>query len=219
MIEPLPSVVLIHGLAANSIAMLPLRVRLSRMGFDAMTWSYPSMRSPIIKHADRFRRFLDGLDQAGKPYHIVAHSMGSIVTRAAIRDSAGLGLRRVVLLAPPNLGLAAARRAPYWIKRFCRPMDDLADVPESFVNTLPQVLPVDVGVIAARGDILIPIEKTHVSGQRDHTVVAGSHNSLLLSSHVASLVRRFLNSGEFDEQQATSLSTRTFLPGKTRRAA
>jgi pimeloyl-ACP methyl ester carboxylesterase len=192
-------VVLLHGFSAGGVAMQPLRHRLARAGFEASCWSYPSMFRSINHHALNLRRYLRELDAAGEGFHIVAHSMGSIVTRAALAGQNLSHVQRLVFLAPPNAGLPIARFAPRIVKRLCAPVSELADHPVSFVNSLSQTLPHQAGVIAARFDLMIPIRNTHFAGQKDHVVVNASHNSILVSAQAARLVQRFLCEGNFRE--------------------
>ncbi len=207
MSESRETIVLLHGFAASSLALMLLRRRLAGRGFNAICWSYPSLRPSIRQHAQRLREYLGQLGESGQRYHIVAHSMGSIVTRAALLDSLPSGLGRIVFLAPPNAGLPAARRAPGIAKRFFAPLEELADTPTSFVNSLPQRMDVDVGIIAARFDVLIPIINTHLPGERAHTTLNATHNSLLLTSGAASLIHRFLVQGDFavSDSEATAV--------------
>ena len=99
-------VVVIHGYASHWLIMEPLRYRLTRRGFDAVSWSYRSLWTDTQPHADRLRDHLAELDQSGVSYHIVAHSMGSIVTRAALLESKATGLGRIVFITPPDHRLA-----------------------------------------------------------------------------------------------------------------
>lgn len=201
-------VILLHGFAANSLAMMPLRSMLSRRGLEPSIWRYPSLRVSVAENADRLRAHLDDLDADAIPYHIVAHSMGAIVTRAAHADgnarsgNARSGnarwLQRIVFLAPPHSGLPAARLASPIAQRFLPPMLDLSDAPTSYVNTLPTTINHDVGAIAARWDVLVPRRSTHLDCQREHRTLHASHNSLLVSRRVATLVANFLHRGSFD---------------------
>jgi triacylglycerol lipase len=196
------TVILLHGFAAHSMVMQPLKYRLSRLGFRCVIWSYPTLVQSIVTHADALRRYLDSFDQRGVSYSIVAHSMGAIVTRVAIATAPNIGLQRLVFLAPPNAGLPLGRWAPRFVKRISQPLDELSDVRSSFVNSLSDVASYDVGVIAAKYDVLIPMASTHVSGERAHIAIAGTHNSLLFSRRAAKLVAQFLRNGRFESTNA-----------------
>ena len=193
-------VIVIHGYASTALNMEPLRYRLSGHGFDAVCWSYPSLFGATKSHADRFRRYLDDLDDAEVRYHIVAHSMGSVVTRAALLGATPEGLGRVVFVTPPILGSPIARLAPRVIKWISRAVNDMSNDPESFVNSLPPLKHVDVGIIAARYDVLVPQWSSRMSTQCDYVVLPTSHNSLLYLSQTADLAASFLRTGRFETE-------------------
>jgi pimeloyl-ACP methyl ester carboxylesterase len=190
-------VIVIHGYASHALNMEPLRYRLSRHGFDAVCWSYPSLFGATKAHAVRLRRYLDELDDSEVRYHILAHSMGSVVTRAALLGATPQGLGRVVFVTPPISGSPIARLAPKVIKWLSRPVKDMSNDPESFVNSLPPLKHVDVGIIAARFDVLVPQWSSRMSTQCDYVVLPTSHNSLLYLSQTADLAAAFLRTGRF----------------------
>jgi hypothetical protein len=131
--------------------------------------------------------------------HIVAHSMGAIVARTALSTGHPLtNLGRVVLLAPPNRGTPVARYAAKVVGHVCQGIADLSDHSDSFVSRLPSPNSVDVGIIAARFDVLVPVANTHLDGECQHVVLNATHNSLLVSRAAANCVRAFLATGRFE---------------------
>ena len=194
-------VILLHGFAASSVVMLPLKWRLSRAGYQTRIWPYSTLRQPIANHATRLNKYLLALKEAGRSYHIVAHSMGSIVTRAALLDGEHEGLQHVVFLAPPNRGLPIARWGARYFKGWSPPLEEIADVPNSYVNLLPRTLRFPVGVIAAIQDRLIPIANTRLDGNESYIPLNATHNSLLISGSVAKQVESFLRTGRFIDQE------------------
>ncbi len=163
-------------------------------------WTYFSVAGSVESHAKRFADFLLNLNHDG-PIHIVAHSMGSIVTRAAIQFQEIAKLKRIVLLAPPNSGSPVAQLMSYGLGWACRPLRDLSSSPNSFVNHLTIELPCETGVIAARFDIQVPVRSTLMPGLADHATIFGTHNSLLFSAKASRMVTRFLESGQFTDSQ------------------
>lgn len=193
---------LLHGYALGRWAMWPLSWWLKWRGFDTVVWSYWSLSLPIAVHGDRFAQYLKKLEDAGLSYSIVAHSMGSIITRVALMQGSFSGLRRVVFLAPPNHGLPIARLAPWILKRFSPPLRELSDASDSYVNSLPQASckstnGTDIGVIAAKYDLIIPIASTRLDGSETYTALPATHNSLLISITAAKCVDSFLAYGKF----------------------
>jgi pimeloyl-ACP methyl ester carboxylesterase len=193
------AVIFIHGLAAprSSMALLAYRVRIA--GYRVSSFGYPSIWRHIEIFSDRFAEHIqsivdqDDLDEV----NIVAHSLGSIVTRHALREHAFTKLHRVVFLAPPNQGSPVARRFAPWLGRICPPLHQLSDHSESFVNQLEDPQGVSVGIIAAKWDHLVPIENTKLANQADHIVMKGMHTGLLFRRSVAEQVLHFLADGKF----------------------
>jgi len=205
---PLPSkkhretVVLLHGYALGRWAMWPLSWWLKWRGYETAIWSYWSLSLPIAVHGARFAQYLKKLENAGLSYSIVAHSMGSIITRVALMQGGFSGLRRVVFLAPPNHGLPIARLAPWILKRLSPPLLELSDASDSYVNLLPKVPckstnNADIGIIAATYDLIIPIASTRLDGSETYTALSATHNSLLTSITAAKCVESFLTNGRF----------------------
>jgi hypothetical protein len=123
--------------------------------------------------------------------------MGAIVVRAALSEGAVTNLGRIVLLAPPNRGTPVARLAAPLFGRICRGIADLSDRADSTACRLPAECSKDVGILAARFDLLVPVSHTHLAGESDHRVLNASHNSLLLSPAPARLAANFLKTGQF----------------------
>ncbi len=196
------TVVLLHGYATSRWAMWPLSWWLKRRGYNTVIWSYWSLSLPIAVHGARFAQYLNKLEDAGLNYSVVAHSMGSIITRVALTQGSFCGLRRVVFLAPPNHGLPIARLAPWILKRLSPPLRELSDASDSYVNSLPQesrksTNDLAIGVIAAKHDLIIPIDSTRLDGSETYTALPATHNSLLISITAAQSVESFLVSGRF----------------------
>ncbi len=66
------------------------------------------------------------------------------------------------------------------------------------MNQLARTSDIEIGIIAARFDGLVPIKNTHLPNEKDHVVVNATHNSLLLSKSVSDLIARFLKHGAFE---------------------
>jgi len=190
-------VVVVHGIGGKRLWMALLCWRLRSRGFRAVNWGYPSLLGDIEKHAARLRDYLtDDLTHETR-VHIVAHSMGSIVVRAALAKGTISNLGRVVLFAPPNHGTPVARYTGLILGRFCKAFTDLSDHPDSYVNKLPTFHSLDVTAVAARFDVLVPEASTHLSDEREHVVLGTTHNGLLLSRRAADLAGNFLETGRF----------------------
>jgi hypothetical protein len=109
-------------------------------------------------------------------------------------------IKRIVFLAPPSRGSHAATIAgkTFGIGRLCPPLIELSTAPGSFVNSIEDTPDYEIGVIAAKYDLLVSVERTHLTFERDHVVLNATHNSLLFSKQVSHQVCRFFETGCFD---------------------
>lgn len=192
-------VVLLHGLGARAILLSPLKRRLAQGGYRVLDWSYPSTQQTIEEHGDRLRKLLIDLDADSSvgQIHIVAHSMGCIVTRCALLHSRPARLGRLVLMAPPNQGSRVASWFGPLVRPYCRTIDQLADRPGSFVCGLPAPEGMEIGVIAARLDLLVPLASTYLPCQRDHIVLPTLHTLMVFQRRAAQEALHFLRHGRF----------------------
>jgi pimeloyl-ACP methyl ester carboxylesterase len=205
-------VALVHGYLANRFVMAPLGARLKRRGFAPNAWGYWNPACSVLVHAERFARRLEALDAdpAFDVLHLVTHSMGGIVARAALDLYRPRKLGRVVMLAPPNHGSFVATRAAGTFGRFLKPVIELSTAVDSLVNTLPMPPDLDLGVIAAEHDALVAEASTRPDAPHDFVALPTWHTGLLFSRETADLVAGFLATGRFSEtatpRHATVLS-------------
>ena len=192
------TVVIVHGLASSRLDMYLIAERLRGSGYDVVNWGYPSTRKTIEHHGDALRARLELAVEAGRErLHVVAHSMGCIVSRCALQDSVPANFGRLVMLAPPNQGSFAARKLAPWLGWYSRTLAQLSDAEDSFVNQLPPPSGVEFGVMAAERDRVIERSKTLLRGLRDFTIVNTGHGVMPWNRRVAELSHRFLVSGRF----------------------
>ena len=128
-------------------AYLKMKLRLRLAGFDVDFHPYDWRQSIDSLGKELAERFED--DRA-KKIHVVAHSMGGLVTRSAVAQGAGKKLGRFVMLGTPNRGSFApvqALRGTYGIVTTLSKLD-LANSPidwaEDVLRTFPglyQMLP------------------------------------------------------------------------------
>ncbi len=193
------SIALIHGLGGNRWIMSRLARFFRCHGYLVKNWGYPSLRGSISSHAEPFRRAL--IEQASDPatdtLHIVAHSMGCIVARHALMHWMPDQMGRCVMLGPPNRGSPVARYAARWLGRQMPVLQELSDAPDSFVNQLEDPGALDIGVIAAGSDRVVPIPNTHLSCERAHLILPGHHAMLVLRRETAEQALAFLRTGRF----------------------
>ncbi len=198
-------VVLVHGLGAPKFAMSAVNWKLDKAGYRTMNWGYSSTRHRIESHAEFLSETLHAIseDRSVTSLHLVTHSMGGILARAALLKNTFAKLDRIVMLAPPNRGSHAARIAAPVFSWLWKPLRQLSDAPESYVNQLPSFLShktTELGIIEAQRDAVVTAESVRLSGQVDHAVVNSRHGTLPWHPKTLRLVSGFLASGRFDEQ-------------------
>ncbi len=199
-------IVLIHGLGGHRWLMKPLQIGLEQHGFAVHKWGYRSFRQDIEFHGNRFRDFLQLtlVDPKWASVHIVAHSMGAIVTRYAFeadnRTNRSLtGIGKIVLLCPPNQGSAMARRLGPWCRWIVKTPGQLADGQSGIANNLSNDLAsrFDVGVLAAKYDTVVERKSTQLPGISDYKVVPSWHTGVLFRQETALDVSHFIRHCRF----------------------
>jgi pimeloyl-ACP methyl ester carboxylesterase len=150
-------------------------------------------------------------------FHLVTHSMGSILARAALANNEFSSLDRVVMLGPPHRGSRVATHLARMLGWLCRPLAQLSDGQNSFVNNLAEPTGYEIGIIAAERDRVVRVENTRLTNQVDHIVVKSGHTSMLFQPEVVDLIESFLRQGRFLRQnsrkmvKASSLATTSDL--------
>ena len=197
--HPRECVSMVHGFLANKFLLAVLGRRLRASGFLTTAWGYWNMQCSLLVHADRYVRELKRLD--GDPrigtIHLVAHSMGCIIGRAALDRYRPRKMGRFVMLAPPNRGSFVATATARTFGRILRPVIELTTADDSLVNSLPTPQDIDIGVIAAKHDALVAEDSTHPHAPHAHVTLATWHTGLLFSRETADLTAAFLATGEF----------------------
>ncbi|MGB5634389.1 MAG: alpha/beta hydrolase, partial [Waterburya sp.] len=94
-------ILLIHGLSRTPLSLLGLEQSLQQTGLATEHFSYFAVTESFDRIVKRLRVRLQALASQGD-YGIVAHSLGGLLTRAAL----GLGLiklpQHIVMLGTPN---------------------------------------------------------------------------------------------------------------------
>jgi len=197
--HPRECVSLVHGYLANKYLLTVLGRRLQDRGYLTSAWGYWNMQCSLLVHADRFARELELLDREPRidTIHLVTHSMGCIIGRAALDRYRPRKIGRFVMLAPPNRGSFVAIATAKTFGRFLKPVAELSTDSGSLVNSLPTPQGIDIGVIAAKHDALVTEESTRPDAPHAHVTLPTWHTGLLFSRETADLVAGFLARGEF----------------------
>lgn len=196
-----PHIVFIHGIAAPRFVFLYLKWFLSRNGFSSQIFGYRSVFKTIPIHADKFIETLKRLDKDPTigEFHIVAHSMGGIVTRQALLEFRPRKLRRFLMLATPNEGSAAARKMSASIFRFSKTLKQISDEEGSYVRELGFPDGVEVGAIHANVDRVVTQQSSRPTPEAPFLEIASGHNDLLIRPATAKAAMQFLQNGNFGD--------------------
>lgn len=206
------AVILVHGLWVHGMVMVPLRRRIARCGYQALCYSYPSMRLTLTENAARLARYCRGI--AAARVHFVGHSLGGLVVLRMIECAPDPRTGRIVLAGTPYGGSFAARRLSHL------PGGDAAlgrSLPEWLGRDQPQppaqheigVIAGDFGLGLGRlvapdmrepSDGVVSVAETRLPHMRDHIVLNVNHTGMLLSRKVARQACEFIRSGHFEHR-------------------
>jgi pimeloyl-ACP methyl ester carboxylesterase len=200
------TVVLVHGLWVHGIAMELMRRRISRHGYRALAYSYPST---LAENVERLVRFCRGI--AAPRLHFVGHSLGGLIVLRLLEREHRLAPGRIVLIGAPYAGSLAARglvRLPGGRAALGRSMTEWLESPRTVpdssreIGVIAGTRPVGLGRIVAPdlpapSDGAVSVAETRLPGMRDHIVLDVSHSGMLVSSAVVRQVCTFLRDGRF----------------------
>ena len=216
---PLPTVVLLHGLARRSGSMSKLGAVLSGAGFRVCNLHYPSTRHPIEvlarEHLLPVIRACRTNPAGGEdgPVHAVTHSMGGILLRELAARDPSIRFERVVMLGPPNHGSEIVDRLGQtslfrWING---PAGTQLGTGSGSVPKRLGPAPFEVGIIAgdrpvfepfrwlvsAPSDGKVSVASTRLFGMRDHIVLPVNHMGMMRDPMVIAQTLHFLREGRF----------------------
>ena len=207
---PKETVVLLHGFGGNRLWMSYLAASLRQSGYDVHVWGYPSLATPIDRLGERFADYLDSLSPNPRNgasradgacgFHLVAHSMGNLVAREALRR-VDVSVGRWVMLAPPNGGSPAADRFAPWVGAILKPLTQMRTCPESYVHTLGYPERTEIGVVAATYDFVVAESSSVCPSMVDRISVPSTHSGMLISAETARQVGAFLRDGRFEREE------------------
>ncbi len=196
------TVVLLHGLMGTRVDMMRLGRTLRRNDWNVCYWTYRSWWNSIDRESARLRDRLRRLETAADVdrYHLVGHSLGAILIRAALVGFETQKLRRIVMLAPPNQGSFVATRAAPWLRWMIPFLDELSDREGSSVRKIPDAdgaAGFEVGIIRARRDRVVRRQSTSLPFACFEWELDTHHALLPWHSTTQEVVHNFLLTGAF----------------------
>jgi len=202
------AVILVHGLWLGGWTMQGLRLRLTRRGYSASAFAYPSIAQSLDEHA---RRLAARVGELPEPViHLVGYSLGGLVVLRCLRNHGERRIGRVVLMGTPVRACMAGRRLENLAagKRLLGASRDIwRSLPEVFrprceLGVIAGSRPWGLGRMLMRlpgtNDGVVRLEETEAAGMRDRIVLPLSHSGMLVSAHLARQVAAFLERGAFD---------------------
>ena len=210
MAEARARAVLVHGLWTHGLIMEPQRCWLAGAGFDAVTYSYPSVRLTLTENADRLARFAATL---GAPLvHWVGHSLGGILILRMLGREAALPPGRIVLLGSPCADTHSGRtlaRHSLGARMLGRSVGEWIDSvkPARYdgreIGVIAGTRGVGLGRLVAPdlpqpNDGAVAVSETQLAAACDRVELPVSHTGMLFSRQVSRQVRAFLRAGRFE---------------------
>lgn len=211
-------VILLHGLGRSLYSMQSLSNALVAADFDPYNIDYPSRRMTIQEAAHHIERLI-ARDLDGQRLFAVTHSLGGIILRHIGKR---FDWRRIVMLAPPNNGSAAALSMlqtgiDFITEAFKRTMGPAAGElgaaarvekpfpfppapfgviagtrPSSFTSAISGRFGPDV-----EHDGTVSVEETKLPGMADFATVHVGHTDIMDHPETIRLTLRFLERGTF----------------------
>ena len=206
--------VLVHGLWMHGVVMELQRRYLAHMGFEAVCYSYPSMRLTLTENAGRLAQFARAL--AAPRIHWIGHSLGGLVILRMLEREPLLPPGRVVLAGVPYGGSHSGRtlaRCALGARLLGRSMREWLDSarPEQFpgreIGIIAGTRGVGLGRLVAPdlpvpNDGVVTLAETELAAACDRIELPVSHSGMLLSRRVARQSAAFLRDGAFDHSGA-----------------
>ena len=205
-----PCVVLLHGLLRNSRSMDWIALDLRRAGYDVIAPDYPTTRKTIQEHAEWLKSLIDNLPCDN--VYIVAHSLGSLISREYLSKYKSESVKKLIMIAPPNHGSEKADRyRNIFLYRWV--FGKVAQVVTSDTLQGPHDLGLPhcpFGIIAGgkgiegyskkipgNDDGVLSVKSTYLKEAQDFLIINSSHNGIVKHKATSSNIISFLQTGKF----------------------
>jgi len=193
----------------NPLEMRYLGKQLEKSGLDVYYVYYQSVLKTPRENAQAVYKKIKNLKLSN--LHIVAHSLGGIITMHLFDQFNDIPEGRVVMLGSPVNGSWIAQKVQNWpviSPLLARSMPSALsgeDLPKweskrdwgMVAGSRNQGLGLLTGGLPDEGDGTVLLKETHHPKQTAHIKVKTSHTGLLFSKEVAELTSNFLKTGKF----------------------
>lgn len=195
------TVFLLHGLGRSRASMMILAGRLESEGYETVLVPYVPSLVSLAVIADALRE--DIRRRKPERYHLIGHSLGSVIIRQGFAKGYPPGLGRVVMLAPPNrsprLAALASRHALFRLAAG----DSGAKLADAeFYRRLPAptvpfaVIAGDRGRPGEPNDGILTVDETKLDGMARFHVVHHTHTFLMNARETFGFCLDFLRESE-----------------------
>ena len=216
-------IIFIHGVWRTPLSFTSLSRWVKQLGHTPHRFFYHVALEPFDHIVARYLKFIRA-KTANRPYVIVAHSLGGIITRAALPHLAGHPPRHLLMLTPPNQPVTLGfvfRTAPFY--RWVMGDSGQKIISPEFYRQLPLPLgPTTIitapggfyGPLAPFGDEVndgvVTLTETHLPGAQTSYLVPGLHTWMLHTRPVGELVAEVLAKVqlEFEAAPPSAVPTR-----------
>lgn len=199
-------VLLVHGLWMRSFSMRWLATRLRSRGFDTELFGYYS----LLQDTDAVVARLAGVLRESPGTHIVAHSLGGLLSMRAAEQVGVEAIGRIVCLGSPLAGSQAAASIVAKIPAGASIVGHnrallaagIGQIPAGMqvgavAGCVPRGLGGVVAQFACEHDGTVAVAETRVPGLADHMVLRASHTGLIFSDAAVRQASAFLRGGRF----------------------
>ena len=190
-----------------------MRDRLRAAGYAPTTFRYHSMHVSMRDTAGALAACLRTL---GDEVHVIAHSLGGLVTCETFTAHSALPFGRIVLLGAPVRGSRTARAVathwygpallgPFAVAELARVREQTPEIPRE-VGVIAGTRSIGAGRLFSElpcpNDGTVCLDETGLPGARAQSEIDVSHTGMLFSRDVADAAVCFLRYGRFPHKGA-----------------
>ncbi|GHA01576.1 hypothetical protein DC083_03675 [Ignatzschineria ureiclastica] len=214
----LQDLILIHGLYQNSWVMRILGKRLNQLGYRVYYFDYPTLRADMNDNIELFHQYLQTFT---KPYAIITHSLGGLITYQLAHQYQPTLLQKVIAITPPFQGSDIAQylvdhHADYLLgkaktallKRNNKLKWELSTIPLGVIAGTQNIGPSHLlleQIVRSHShdepsDGTVYLKETQIEGMTDFITINRSHTMILFDNRIPLLCDHFLRYNSFSLQ-------------------